>query len=142
MIGYVPKDPLLINDTVFNNLSLGDPDLNAAQAEQALRLADAWDFVARLPQGLETTLGERGGLLSGGQRQRLAIARALIHQPRLLILDEATSSLDGESEAAVIETIEHLKGHLSILAVTHDEGLVEVADQVWRLRDGRLEECA
>ncbi len=142
MIGYVPQDPLLINDTVFNNLSLGDPDLNAAQAEQALRLADAWDFVARLPQGLETTLGERGGLLSGGQRQRLAIARALIHQPRLLILDEATSSLDGESEAAVIETIEHLKGHLSILAVTHDEGLVEVADQVWRLRDGRLEECA
>lgn len=142
MIGYVPQDPLLINDTVFRNLSLGDPKLNAADAEQALRLAHAWDFVSRLPQGLDTVLGERGGTLSGGQRQRLAIARALIHQPALLILDEATSSLDQASEAAVIETIEQLKGRLSLLAVSHDEGLVRVADQVHRLRDGRLEDLA
>ena len=139
MIGYVPQDPLLINDTVFNNLSLGDPKLSAADAENALRLADAWDFIARLPQGLNTMLGERGGTLSGGQRQRLAIARALIHRPALLILDEATSSLDQESEAAVVATIENLKGHLSLLAVSHDEALVRVADRVYRLRDGRLE---
>lgn len=139
MIGYVPQDPLLINDTVFNNLSLGDPELSAADAEKALRLADAWDFVARLPQGLDTVLGERGGTLSGGQRQRLAIARALIHRPALLILDEATSSLDQEAEAAVVATIENLKGHLSLLAVSHDEALVQVADRVYRLRDGRLE---
>jgi len=142
MIGYVPQDPLLINDTVFNNLTLGEPDLSAADAEEALRLADAWDFVERLPQGLHTVLGERGGTLSGGQRQRLAIARALIHRPSLLILDEATSSLDQTSEAAVVETVEHLKGRLSLLAVSHDEALVQVADQVWRLRDGHLENLA
>lgn len=140
MIGYVPQDSLLINDTVFSNLTLGDPDLTAADAEQALRLADAWDFVDRLPQGLQTPLGERGGTLSGGQRQRLAIARALIHRPALLVLDEATSSLDSESEAAVIKTIEHLKGRLSLLAVSHDEALVQVADRVYRLHEGSLDD--
>ena len=139
MIGYVPQDPLLINDSVLNNLSLGDPTLGANEAEQALKLADAWDFVRQLPQGVHTTLGERGGTLSGGQRQRLAIARALIHQPALLILDEATSSLDHESEAAVIDTVIHLRGRLTLLAVSHDEALVKVADRVVRLREGRLD---
>ncbi|TVS12374.1 MAG: ABC transporter ATP-binding protein [Wenzhouxiangella sp.] len=140
MIGYVPQDSLLINDTVLNNLNLGDPALGADAAEQALRQADAWEFVEQLPQGLHTLLGERGGKLSGGQRQRLAIARALIHQPALLILDEATSNLDSESEAAVIETVTNLRGKLTLLAVSHDEGLVEAADCVFRLREGRIEE--
>ena len=138
MIGYVPQDPLLINDTVLANLSLGDPELGKDEAMAALRLADAWEFISQLPMGLETVLGERGGLLSGGQRQRLAIARALIHRPALLILDEATSNLDGESEAAVIKTVNKLKGQLTMLAVSHDHGLVEAADQVISLRDGRI----
>ncbi len=139
LIGYVPQDPLLINDSVLRNLTLGDPDLGPADAEQALRMADAWEFVRTLPEGLETALGERGGRLSGGQRQRLAIARALIHRPRLLILDEATSNLDSEAEAAVVATISQLKGKLTMLAVSHDEALVEAADAVIRLRDGRIE---
>ncbi len=137
MIGYVPQESLLINDSVLQNLTLGEPGLNEEHARNALKLADAWDFVSQLPEGLQTSLGERGGRLSGGQRQRLAIARALIHGPRLLILDEATSNLDSESEAAVIETIEHLKGRLTLIAVSHDEALVRAADQVVRIREGR-----
>lgn len=137
-IGYVPQDPLLINDSVFKNLTLGEPDLGRDAAERALKMADAWDFVAELPQGLETPLGERGGRLSGGQRQRLAIARALIHGPRLLILDEATSNLDSDTEASIIKTIEQLKGQLTLLAVSHDEGLVRAADQVIRINAGQI----
>jgi ATP-binding cassette, subfamily C, bacterial len=137
LIGYVPQDSLLINDSVLRNLTLGEPELGEAQALKALEMADALEFVEGLPEGLHTLLGERGGRLSGGQRQRLAIARALIHGPRLLILDEATSNLDDQSEAAVIETIEHLKGRLTLLAVSHDEGLIRAADQVIRIREGR-----
>jgi ATP-binding cassette, subfamily C, bacterial len=140
LIGYVPQDPLLINDSVLKNLTLGEPGLGQTEAEQALKMADAWDFVQQLPQGLDTLLGERGGRLSGGQRQRLAIARALIHGPRLLILDEATSNLDQDTEAAIIDTIEQLKGRLTLLAVSHDEGLVRAADQVIRIAAGQVTE--
>ena len=141
MIGYVPQDPLLVNDTVIRNLTLGDPELSAADAERALRMADAWAFISTLPEGMETVLGERGGRLSGGQRQRLAIARALIHRPSLLILDEATSNLDRESEGAVIATVNQLKGQLTMLAVSHDDALVDAADIVIQLKDGRVAAC-
>jgi ATP-binding cassette subfamily C protein len=134
MIGYVPQDPLLINESVFLNLTLGDGDISRERAMEALRQADALDFVEALPEGLDTPLGERGGRLSGGQRQRLAIARALIHHPRLLILDEATSSLDDAAEAAVVETVCRLKGQLTLLAVSHDTLMVEAADQHIRLQ--------
>jgi len=141
MIGYVPQDPLLVNDTVIRNLTLGDPELSAADAERALRMADAWAFISTLPEGMETVLGERGGRLSGGQRQRLAIARALIHRPSLLILDEATSNVDHESEGAVIATVNQLKGQLTMLAVSHDDALVDAADIVIQLKDGRVAAC-
>ncbi len=134
MIGYVPQDPLLINESVFLNLTLGDADISRERACEALKQADALDFVEALPEGLDALLGERGGRLSGGQRQRLAIARALIHQPRLLILDEATSSLDEVSEAAIVETICRLKGKLTLLAVSHDQALIDAADQQIRLQ--------
>lgn len=133
-IGYVPQEPLLVNDSVLRNVTLGEPGLTEDDARRALEAADAWDFVSALHEGLHSTVGERGGRLSGGQRQRLAIARALVHQPRLLILDEATSNLDPVSEQAVLETIRHLKGRLTMLAVSHDEGLVQAADQVCRLQ--------
>lgn len=138
LIGYVPQEALLVNDSVFRNVSLGEHELSEADVQQALEDADAWDFVTRLPEGMHTFVGERGGRLSGGQRQRLALARALVHQPRLLILDEATSNLDPESEQAVLETIEHLKGRLTMLAVSHGSALVSVADRVYRMVDGRL----
>jgi ATP-binding cassette subfamily C protein len=137
MIGYVPQDTVLLHDTIGRNVTLGDPALDVAAVEQALRDAGAWDFVSRLEQGLDTVVGERGGKLSGGQRQRVVIARALVNRPRLLILDEATSALDPESEEAVRQTMEGLKGRLAILAISHNRALVQAADRVYQLVDGQ-----
>jgi ATP-binding cassette subfamily C protein len=88
---------------------------------------------------MDTVVGERGGKLSGGQRQRIVIARALINHPRLLILDEATSALDPASEQAVRQTMEQLKGRLTILAISHNRAMIDAADRVYRLQDGRAE---
>ena len=117
-------------------MTLGDPELDEAAAEQALRAAGAWEFVSQLVDGMQTIVGERGGKLSGGQRQRVVIARALINKPSLLILDEATSALDAESEDAVRQTMENLKGQLTILAISHNRALLEAADQVYQMQDG------
>ncbi len=137
MIGYVPQDPVLLHDTVFSNLVVGRPELTREDAERALRQAAAWEFVSGLPEGLDTVVGERGGRMSGGQRQRIAIARALIHGPRLLILDEATSALDPDSEAAICLGLAALKGQMTVIAVTHQSALMNAADQVYRLSGGR-----
>jgi ATP-binding cassette subfamily C protein len=107
-----------------------------ADAEAALRAAGIWDLVSGLPEGLQTVVGERGGKLSGGQRQRVAIARALAHKPRLLILDEATSALDPATEAAICRTLEDLRGSLTIIAISHQSQLVDIADRVYRMSDG------
>ncbi len=136
MIGYVPQETLLLHDTVLKNVTLGDPELDEGDAEVALRAAGAWEFVQSLPQGLETSVGEHGRSLSGGQRQRIAIARALAHRPRLLILDEATSALDTETEVAICQTLQKLRGRLTILAISHQSGLIDAADRVYRLQDG------
>jgi ATP-binding cassette subfamily C protein len=139
LIGYVPQDALLVNESVLYNLTLGDDGLTQEDAKNALILADAWDFVEGLEHGLDTKLGERGGRLSGGQRQRLAIARALIQRPQLLILDEATSNLDSVSEAAVVKTIQGLKGQLTLLAVSHDQAIIDIADRHYHLAHGKLQ---
>ncbi|MEP4486574.1 MAG: ABC transporter ATP-binding protein [Halioglobus sp.] len=136
MIGYVPQDTILLHDSILHNVTLGDPELDEAAAEQALRAAGAWDFVTQLADGMQTIVGERGGKLSGGQRQRVVIARALINKPSLLILDEATSALDAESEDAVRQTMEALKGQLTILAISHNRALLDAADQVYQMQDG------
>jgi len=137
-IGYVPQESVMVDESVTYNLALGDEGLGEAEIREALRAADALAFVEAMPEGLETRLGEGGSRLSGGQRQRLAIARALVHKPRLLILDEATSSLDAEAQAAVVETVKHLKGSLAILAVSHQDLLIEAADRIYRLAGGRI----
>jgi ATP-binding cassette subfamily C protein len=136
MIGYVPQETLLQHDTVFINVTLGDPELGEKEVEYALRAAGAWEFVLEMPQGVHSTVGERGGLLSGGQRQRIAIARALIHKPKLLILDEPTSALDGESELAICETLQQLSGDYTILAISHRATLLNAADRAYHLKDG------
>ncbi len=135
-IGYVPQEMLLLHDSVLLNITLGDADLGPADAEAALRRAGAWEFVAELPEQLDTVVGERGTLLSGGQRQRIAIARALVHEPELLILDEATTALDPQTEASVWDAIAKLRGESTILAISHPPALVKVADRVYRIQDG------
>jgi len=139
MIGYVPQETILLHDTIMRNITLGDPALQQADVEWALRAAGAADFVAGLPDGLETVVGERGGKLSGGQRQRVVIARALVNKPRLLILDEATSALDHESEDAIRQTLENLTGQLSILAISHNRAMVHAASRVYYLRAGTVQ---
>ncbi len=137
-IGYIPQDTILLHDTVMNNITLGDPELDAQDAEDALRAAGAWEFVDSMPRGIQSIVGERGGKLSGGQRQRIAIARAIVHKPELLILDEATSSLDPQSEAAVCETLQLLRGQLTIVTISHQEALVKIADRAYHVRDGKI----
>ena len=138
MIGYIPQETILLHDTVLNNVTLGDPGLSEAEAREALRAAGAWEFVNSMPQAMQSIVGERGGKLSGGQRQRISIARALVHRPELLILDEATSGLDPESEAAVCDTLQQLRGKLTILAISHQSALVKIADKSYRIRDGKI----
>lgn len=139
MIGYVSQDTILLHDTVMNNILVGEPALTAADAERALRQAGAWDFVTTLPEGLQTVVGERGGLLSGGQRQRIAIARALAHNPSFLILDEPTSALDPESEQTICETLQRLSKSLTIIAVSHQPAVINAADRVFILSNGVAE---
>ncbi len=135
-IGYVPQETVLLHDSILNNITLGDPEVTEAQVRKALEDAEAWAFVEQLPDGLHTMVGERGGKLSGGQRQRIAIARALVNRPQLLILDEATSALDPVSEAAICETLQHLKQELTVLAISHNTRVAEAADHVYRLQSG------
>jgi ATP-binding cassette subfamily C protein len=139
MIGYVSQDTILLHDTVMSNILVGEPSLTVDDAERALRQAGAWDFVSALPEGLQTIVGERGGLLSGGQRQRIAIARALAHNPEFLILDEPTSALDPESEQTICETLQKLSKNLTIIAVSHQPAVINAADRVFILSNGVAE---
>jgi ATP-binding cassette subfamily C protein len=134
-IGYVPQDTVLLHDSILANVTLSDPALGDSDAEEALRAAGAWDFVAAMPEGIHTIVGERGSKLSGGQRQRIAIARALAHRPTLLILDEATSALDPENEKAICRTLARLRGTITILAISHQPALVNVADRIFSIRE-------
>jgi ATP-binding cassette subfamily C protein len=129
-IGYVPQELILFHDTVLANITLGDPGLTAAMAEEAMRIAGAADFIARLPNGLLTEVGEKGSKLSGGQRQRIAIARALVHHPQLLILDEVTSALDAETERDICRNIRDIASSVTVLAVSHRPAWIEVAHNV------------
>jgi ATP-binding cassette subfamily C protein len=136
-IGYVPQESVMVDESVAHNLTLGE-DVPEEKIRAALRDAGALAFVEAMPEGLATRVGPGGSRLSGGQRQRLAIARALIHDPKLLILDEATSNLDLEAQQVIVETVARLKSQMAVLAVAHTALLVDAADQVWRLAGGRL----
>ena len=139
-IGYVPQDAFLFHDTIRSNLLWAAPRSSDDELWAALHAAAA-SFVADLPAGLETVVGDRGVRLSGGERQRIALARALLRRPKLLILDEATSSLDSENERVIAQATTDLHGRAAILLITHRLSTVRHADMIYVIDDGRLVEA-
>ncbi|MBK6006753.1 ABC transporter ATP-binding protein [Ramlibacter ginsenosidimutans] len=138
-VGTVMQDVHLFNDTILANISYGTPGATRDQAEAAARAANAHEFIAKLPQGYDTVVGERGAGLSGGQKQRIAIARALLKNPPILVLDEATSALDNESEALVQAALDRLTRDRTTLVVAHRLSTVMDADRIVVLRGGRVD---
>ena len=140
-IGYVAQDTVLFHDSVRANLRWACPGAEEDEMWEALRLAAAADFVERLPHGLDTMIGDRGVRLSGGERQRIALARALLRRPALLILDEATNALDSENERRIQDAIDRLHGELTILLITHRLATIRNADVIYVFESGRVVEC-
>ncbi len=139
-IALVPQDIFLFGGSIRENISYGDPGASEQQVVEAAKQANAWEFINRFPDQLDTIVGERGTQLSGGQRQRVAIARALLKNPRILILDEATSSLDSESEKLVQEALENLMTGRTSIVIAHRLSTVRNADQIFVLDKGRIVE--
>lgn len=140
LMAIVGQDTILLNDTVAANIAYGVPGASPQRIEAAAEAANAAEFIARLPQGFETRLGERGARLSGGQRQRIAIARALLRDAPILVLDEATSALDTESERLVQQAIDRLMRDRTVLVIAHRLATVRHADQILVLDGGRIVE--
>ena len=139
-LGYIPQFIFLADDTIKNNIAFGidEADINEDQINVAIALAQLESFITELPQGLDTVVGERGVRLSGGQRQRIGIARALYHDPQVLIMDEATSSLDTHTERGVIKSIEKLKGDRTILVIAHRLSTVKNCDNLYYVKNGKI----
>lgn len=137
-IGYVSQDPFLFHTSIRENLRLVDPNASEEQMWQALQFSSSAAFVRKLPQGLDTIIGDRGIRLSGGERQRLVLARAMLRNPSVLVLDEATSALDSENEQYIHEALERLKGHVTIIVIAHRLSTIRTADRVIVLDEGRV----
>ncbi len=140
LIGYVPQSIYLIDDTIRKNVAFGVPEreIDDLAVQRALHAAQLDEFVQSLPSGIDTIVGERGVRLSGGQRQRIGIARALYHDPEVLVLDEATSSLDTETERGVMDAVRDLLGSKTIIIVAHRVSTVSYCSRVYRMEDGRV----
>jgi ATP-binding cassette subfamily B protein len=139
--GLVSQDVFLFDGTVAENIAYGDPDASPDQIEKAARLAEAHDFIAALPEGYATMVGERGQKLSGGQRQRLSIARAIVRDPAILVLDEATSAVDNETEAAIQRSLETVSKDRTTLVIAHRLSTVRHADRIHVLENGVVAEA-
>jgi ATP-binding cassette subfamily C protein len=140
MIGYVPQDIYLLDETIAENIAFGIPveEIDRVSLRSAAEGAQILEFVEKeLPEGFQTTVGERGIRLSGGQRQRIGLARALYHKPKVLILDEATSALDTHTELAVMETIHQLQGSLTMITIAHRLSTLEKCDRVIQIRENK-----
>ncbi|TJV44528.1 MAG: ABC transporter ATP-binding protein [Mesorhizobium sp.] len=139
-VAYVPQDVFLLHDTIAANLRLAAPQASDDDLWTALRAAHAGEFVERLDHGLDTVVGDRGVRLSGGERQRIALARALLRKPSLLILDEATSALDWQNQSLIARSIDGLRGAMTILTIAHRPSMIAFADWVVAMEDGRVVE--
>ena len=139
-IAYVPQEALLFHRSIRENIAYGRPDATEGQIREAARQANALEFIDRLPQGMDTMVGERGVKLSGGQRQRIAIARAILTDAPILVLDEATSALDSESEALVQQALERLMHGRTSIVVAHRLSTVASLDRIVVLSNGRIVE--
>ncbi len=140
-IGYIPQTIFMIDSTIRKNVAFGyaDEDIDDAKVWEALREAQLDVFVKSLPEGLDTSIGERGIRISGGQRQRIGIARALFEDPEVLVLDEATSALDNETEAAIMDSINRLHGRKTLIIIAHRLQTIEKCDMVYRVENGKVE---
>lgn len=139
-IGLVSQDVFLFEGSIRDNIAYGRPEAGVAEVEAAARLAEAWEFIERLPQGLDTPVGERGVRLSGGQRQRLSLARALLKDPPVLILDEATSAVDNETEAAIQRSLRHIAHGRTLILIAHRLSTVVQADHIVVIDRGEIAE--
>ncbi len=139
-IGYIPQSIYLVDEPIRNNIAFGiaDDEIDDARIWEALGEAQLADFVRGLPEGLDTTIGDRGVRISGGQRQRLGIARALYHNPEILVFDEATSALDNETEAAVMEAINSFHGRKTMVIIAHRLNTIEKCDIIYKVDDGKI----
>jgi ATP-binding cassette subfamily B protein len=139
-IGWVSQDVFLFHGTVLENITYGSPAATLKEAINAAKIAEAHDFIEQLPKGYDTIVGERGQKLSGGQRQRLAIARAILKNPPILILDEATSAVDNETEAAIQRSLERITQNRTTIAIAHRLSTIRNADRIYVMEQGRLVE--
>ena len=139
-IGYIPQVIYLSDDTIRNNIAFGiaDDEIDDNRIWQVLEEAQLKEFIQTLPEGLDTTIGDRGVRLSGGQRQRLGIARALYHNPEILVFDEATSALDNETEAAVMEAINSFHGKKTMVIIAHRLNTIEKCDMIYKVEGGKI----
>ena len=137
-VAVVSQDVFLFHDTILNNISLGKPGATHDEVVEAAKKAFAYDFIQRMPEGFNTVVGDRGMKLSGGERQRISIARAFLRNSNLLILDEATSNLDQESEKIVQNTLETLMKGKTTLVIAHRLSTIRNADQIFVMREGKL----
>lgn len=139
-IGYIPQVIYLSDDTIRNNIAFGvkQEDIDEQAVQRAMEKAQLTEFIESLPHGLDTIVGDRGVRLSGGQRQRIGIARALYHDPEILVLDEATSALDNDTEAAVMEAVENLQGTKTMIIIAHRLTTIRNVDVIYEVEDGRV----
>ena len=140
-LGMVLQDPYLFHGTVLDNIRYGLPEATLDATIAAAKAANAHDFVCKLPHGYDTVVGERGHTLSGGERQRVSIARAILHDPRILILDEATSSVDTETEREIQQALERLIAGRTVFAIAHRLSTLRRASRLFVIEDGRLVEA-
>ena len=139
-MGNVNQDPILFNDTIFNNIAFGVEGATMEQVVEAAKIANAHEFIMEKEQGYDTNIGDRGCKLSGGQRQRISIARAVLKNPPILILDEATAALDTESERIVQEALDRLMTSRTTIAIAHRLSTIKAADEIVVLHEGCIVE--